>query len=37
MQDSFTVAIRSSDRATEIAHKAERALRRALHALDPAP
>jgi NADPH-dependent FMN reductase len=37
MQDSLTVAIRSSDRATEIAHKAERALGRALDALDPAP
>jgi chromate reductase len=37
VQDSFTVAIRSTDRATEIAHKAEGALGRALDALDPAP
>ena len=37
VQDSFTVAIGSSDRATEVAHKAEGAVRRALDALDPAP
>jgi chromate reductase len=36
VMDSFTVAISSSDGATEIAHKAERALGRALDALDPA-
>jgi hypothetical protein len=32
VEDSFTVAIRSSDHATEIAHKAEGALGRALDA-----
>jgi chromate reductase, NAD(P)H dehydrogenase (quinone) len=37
VQDSFTVAIRSSDRATEIAHQARGALGRALEALDSAP
>ena len=37
VMDSFTVAISSSDSAKEIAHKAERALRRALDALDRAP
>ena len=36
VRDSFTVAIRSSDGATEIAHNAEWALARALDALDPA-
>ena len=33
VRDSFTVAIRTSDRATEIAHNAERALARALDAV----
>ena len=37
VQDSFTVAIGSSDSATEVADKAEGALRHALDALDPAP